>query len=76
MDGGRVLSPGCHLEGGGWVGGGGVFLEVGWGLGRGRVLYGVCSICLTGSLSCQQWGGITCSPVSARHTAPFKYTSK
>ena len=60
MDGGRVLSPGGCLEGVGWGGG----------------VYGVCSVCLTGSLSCQQWGGITCSPVSARQKAPFKYTSK
>ena len=69
MDGGRVLYPGCHLEGGG-LGGGDP------GGGGGGELYGVCSVCLAGSLSCQQWGGITCSPVSARQKAPFKYTSK
>ena len=58
MDGGRVLSPGCRLEGGGCM------------------EFGVCSVCLNGSLSCQQRGGIICSPVSARQKAPFKYTSK
>ena len=69
MDGGRVLF------GGGWLrGGGGGVLEVRWGWGGG--VYGVCSVCLTGSLSCQQWGGITCSPVRTRQKAPFKYTSK
>ena len=71
MDGGRVLSPECRLEGGGCGGRGGGLGGVGGG-----GLHGVCSVCLTGSLSCQQWGGITCSPVSARQKAPFKYTSK
>ena len=44
--------------------------------GGGGWLYGVCSDCLTGSLSCQQWWGITCSPVSERQFGPFKYTFK
>ena len=29
------------------------------GVVEGEGFYGVCSVCLTGSLSCQQWGGIT-----------------
>ena len=72
MDGGRVLSPGCRFEGGGFLLL--FFLEVGWGWEGGGVVWSLFS--LTGSLSCQQWGGITCSPVSARQKAPFKYTSK
>ena len=48
----------CFFKGVVWRGGG---VE-----GGGGGLYGVCSVCLTGSLSCQQWWGITCSPVSER----------
>ena len=55
---GRVIADGwrCFVSrvpfGRGWLRGGG--------------LYGLCSVCLTGSLSCQHWVGITCSPVSER----------
>ena len=50
---------GVVSRGGGLGGGSG-------GGGLGEELYGVCSVCLTGSLSCQHWCGITCSTVSAR----------
>ena len=53
------------------------FKGVVWrGVVEGGGLYGVCSGCLTGSLSCQHWCGITGSAVSERQLAPFKYTFK
>ena len=57
----------CCFKGGVWMGVVGGWWFPGdrggvWGGG----LYGVCSVCLTGSLSCQHWCGITCSPVSER----------
>ena len=71
MDGGRVVSRGSF--GGGWLGGG---VVPGGGVGfGGGVVWSLFSR-LTGSLSFQQCGGITCSPVSARQKAPFKYSSK
>ena len=43
------------------------FKGVVWrGVVEGGGLYVVCFVCLTGSLSCQHCGGITCSPISER----------